>query len=124
MKHMQHGKSGLRLLQITKIRQKDGAMCETVEDRLVRWTEHITGVLNIETTFDLPHIENLKQQEEVIDLTRLPDLEELTSAIEMLKPNKAAGTNGILPEMVNCVVLISSKLFLTWCMMCGKKNVL
>ena len=92
---MQLGKSGLWPLQITNIRQKDGALCETVEGRLVRWTEHFTGVLNVETTFDLPHIENLKQQEEVIDLTRLPDLEELTSAIEMLKPNKAASTNGI-----------------------------
>ena len=65
-------------------------------------TKHFTGVLNVEATFDLPHIENLKQQEELIDLTCLPDLKELTSAIEMLKPNKAAGTNGILPEMVKC----------------------
>ena len=66
---------------------------------LKRWAEHFNGVLNQESEFDKSVLDELPQYDVNSGLDDLPTLEEVQTCLKQLSPGKAAGEDGIPPEI-------------------------
>lgn len=98
---MERSRSGLQPLQSVKIKRKNGELCKSSQERLNRWTEHFTDVLNVRSKFDFDRINGLPQLPSSEDLAKPPVLDELLKAISSLRAGKAGGISGILSDLLN-----------------------
>ena len=66
---------------------------------LERWSEHFRTLFNADRPIDMSSILRIPQQPIKAELDLLPTIEEIKKATEQLKPCKAAGVDGLPPEI-------------------------
>ena len=64
------------------------------------WRQHFTKVLNIWSEFDRSELDLVRQHEVDEVLAGVPSATEVRKGLSKLKNRKAAGSSGILPEML------------------------
>ena len=97
---IQRGRAGLRPVRPRAIRDHDGNLCTDQDGALQRWHEHFQTILNTRSSFVESAILAAKQYPVRNELKVPPTEDEVLEALGKLKGKKAAGKNGILPEMV------------------------
>ena len=65
-----------------------------------RWQHHFTKVLNVVSQYDECESDLVGQRKVDSSLADLPDEEDVQLALSQVKNGKAAGSSGILPEML------------------------
>ena len=81
------------------VKSKDGVLLTDPSDVLDRWAEHFKGVLNQDSNFDMTLLDELPQWDVDLSLDDVPTLEEVQNSIKQLSSGKAAGEDGIPPEI-------------------------
>ena len=81
------------------IKSKDGVLITEPSQVLDRWSEHFNGVLNQESEFDMSVLNEIPQWDTNQSLSALPTLEEVLLSIKQLTAGKAAGADGIPPDV-------------------------
>jgi exonuclease III len=84
------------------IKSKDGVLLTEPAQVLDRWSEHFNGVLNQDSEFDMSILDEIPQYDIKQSLTALPTLEEVLLSIKQLTAGKAAGADGIPPDVFKC----------------------
>ena len=97
---MQHGRRGLIPVRSKAVKDENGIACTSPKAQYQRWRQHFSRVLNLHSQFDESELEKAKQRPMKNEMSCLPSLEDLCEAITRLKNGKAAGSSGILPEMI------------------------
>ena len=69
------------------------------ESILNRWSEHFSGLFNTSRTVQEVALTEIKQRPVKAELDEPPDLQDIEKAIDQLKSGKAAGIDGIPPEI-------------------------
>jgi hypothetical protein len=95
-------RDGMRPTRKVGVRKTDGLMCAGQNEVLERWREHFNKILNVPSIFRQDVTDNIKQEPVREWMRNPPSIEEIEAAMVKLKFKKAAGNNGILPEMVRC----------------------
>ena len=81
------------------IKSKDGVLLTEPAKVLNRWAEHFNGVLNQDSEFDISVLQDIPQWDINMSLIALPSLEEVLLCIKQLSSGKAAGADGIPPDI-------------------------
>ena len=81
------------------IKSKDGVLLTEPGQVLDRWSEHFNGVLNQDSEFDTSVLDEIDQKDINQSLTALPTLDEVLLSIKQLTAGKAAGADGIPPDV-------------------------
>ena len=82
------------------VRSKNGKSVITDPDEILdRWVEHFDEVLNQPSNFDSSVLEDLPQWETNYKLDEEPTLAEVEKSIKQLASGKAAGADGIPPDV-------------------------
>ena len=102
LRDIQRGRAGLKPTRTSVVRDENGDVCEGPDAILSRWHSHFSSILNIPSSSDDQVFEEVQQRPVRTELAGPPDDEELFLALGKLKGRKAAGGNGILPEMIKC----------------------
>ena len=84
------------------IKSKDGVLLTEPKQVLDRWSEHFQGVLNQDSEFDMSVLDEIPQWDTEQSLSALPTLEEVSLSIKQLTSGKAAGADGIPPDVFKC----------------------
>ena len=82
------------------VKSKDGkSLITDPKGILNRWVEHFDSVLNQPSNFDMSVLDKLPQWEVNPELAVPPSLKEIKDSIKQLTAGKAAGADGIPPEI-------------------------
>ena len=82
------------------LRSADGqALFTDKASILSRWSEHFQALFSADRVVQDSSVLRIPQQPVKVELDELPSMEEITKAIEQLKSGKAAGVDGIPPEI-------------------------
>ena len=81
------------------VRSADGSLLTVREDIVQRWSEHFSQLLNRPSPVDWTAIHTMPQRPFLSELDSPPTLDETIKAIQKLQPGKAAGPDGIPPEI-------------------------
>ena len=82
------------------VKSKDGkSLITDPKGILNRWVEHFDSVLNQPSNFDMTVLDKLPQWEVNPELAVPPSLKEIKESIKQLTAGKAAGADGIPPEI-------------------------
>lgn len=82
------------------LRSADGhALLTDKASILNRWAEHFQTLFSTDRTVQDAALLNIPQKPVQMELDEIPTLEETTKAIEPLKSGKAAGIDGIPPDV-------------------------
>ncbi|XP_065185994.1 uncharacterized protein LOC135816821 [Sycon ciliatum] len=100
IRDIQRATLGLAPTKVQAIKDEHGCVCTTEEERATRWCGHFKGVLNIRSCADPRVLALLLQLESQDDFAIPPQLAEVTKAVAHLQNGKAAGSSGIIPELV------------------------
>ena len=100
IRDMQRGRRGLLPTRVVTIHDAEGVPCVSTSAQHQRWRQHFTKVLNIQSEFDRREIELVSQREVDESLGSVPNSIDVRKALCKLKNGKAAGSSGILPEML------------------------
>jgi len=84
------------------VKKQDGSLCCGSLEMLGKWRGHFEGVLNIESSFNVATIDSIKQIAMRRDMCDPPTSEEVMTALSRIKLGKAAGSNGLSPDIVKC----------------------
>ena len=84
------------------IKSKDGVLLTEPAQVLDRWSEHFKGVLNQDSEFDVSVLDEIPQYDIEQSLSSMPTLEEVSLSIKQLTAGKAAGADGIPPDVFKC----------------------
>ena len=91
---------GPRKSSYPSVKSKDGKSVITDPDKILdRWVEHFDGVLNQPSDFDPTVLEEIPQWEINHSLADEPTLDEVEKSIKQLASGKAAGADGIPPDV-------------------------
>ena len=96
------GKSRFKTCVDESGQEGNGELCIGRDESLQRWREHFHGVLNIRSSFLASVVDEVEDYpiDESLDVP--PSEEEILDVIKLIKDGKAAGENGVLPEMIKC----------------------
>ena len=97
---MQRGRRGPVPTRTAAVRDEDGTPCKSAPAQHQRWRRHFSSILNIRSQFSLEELEKVRQRPIRSRMAELPTMEELILAVGRIKPGKAGGSSGILPEML------------------------
>ena len=100
IRDMQRCRKGLRPVRSVTVKDESGSPCITETSLHQRWRRHFTSVLNIRSNFSQSVLESVEQRPVRQSMADLPSVEEMFEAVKRLRNGKAAGSNGILPEML------------------------
>ena len=102
LKDIKKGRAGLRPVLTKVVKKANGELCIGRDESLQRWREHFHGVLNIRSSFLASVVDEVEDYpiDESLDVP--PSEEEILDVIKLIKGGKAAGKNGVLPEMIKC----------------------
>ena len=91
---------GAKYKSYPSLKSKDGkTLITSPEGILNRWVEHFDSVLNQPSNFDMSVLDKLPQWEVNPDLAIPPSLKEIEESIKQLSAGKAAGADGIPPDV-------------------------
>ena len=82
-----------------KLRDKKGRLILTQPDRLERWREYFSELLNVPGTVKSAHFDALVRSP--------PSFAETVAAVQRLKNGKATGPDGIDAEPLKCLSLVN-----------------
>lgn len=87
-------------IKIRGMKNNDGELKSEPQEIKKIWRKHFEGLLNvhIEEEIDQTEIEDVDNEDDMTE----PDMEEILEVINGLKNGKAAGSDGIMAEMVKC----------------------
>ena len=100
IRDMQRGRRGLLPSRVVTIHDVNGVPCVSTSAQHQRWRQHFTKVLNIMSEFDQSELDLVRQREVDDILASVPSATDVRKALSKLKNGKAAGSSGILPEML------------------------
>ena len=88
------------------VKKHDGSACKSNEDTLERWREHYDQALNHGPGSDCPELSLAANTASPVSDVRTdePSLDEVVAAVKKLKNGKAAGSDGIPPELLKCAL--------------------
>ena len=110
---MQRCKRGHVPLRIVTIHD-DNFPCASISTQHHRWRRHFIKVLNVVSQYDASELELVKQRDVITSLGDPPSAEDVVVALQQLKNGKAAGTSGILPDMLNDIQTLLPCLLILW----------
>lgn len=87
---------------IAPLKTVDGVLLKDKNAITCRWKEYFHDLLNREATVDEEAIAELQQRPTNEQLNVPPSVEEINTAIQQLKSNKAAGEDGLPAEIYKC----------------------
>ncbi|CAF1464287.1 unnamed protein product, partial [Rotaria sordida] len=97
-------KGGNANIQNLPIQDKDGKFLINSKDRLTRWKEHFSDLLNVHTNIDPTIVQNITEpfipSNEQFRQDKMPSLIEVEEAINKLKSGKAPGNDGIAADLL------------------------
>ena len=105
IRQLQRVGKGLQSICSKAARAENGDICRSQAECNDRWVRHFQSVLNIQSEFVSSAIEAARQRPVRAELDNPPTEDEVTDAVQALKSRKAAGKNGISPEVVKRVAL-------------------
>ena len=100
IRDMQCGRRGLLPLKIVTICDEEGAPCLDIEAQHQHWNRHFATVLNVANKFSANELELVRQRDRVESFDDLTTCEDVVIALDRIKNGKAAGSSGILPDML------------------------
>ena len=100
IRDMQRGRRGRVPSRVITIHDENDILCESTVSQHQRWRRHFTKVLNVVSQYDECELNLVEQHEVDSSLADLPDEEDVKLALSQVKNGKAAGSSGILPEML------------------------
>ena len=86
------------------MRKTDGTWCDTAEENGMRFCEHFSKVLNIETSFDPKVLDLVEQRPMRPDLEAMPLVGEVEDALRKVKSGKASGDSKIPAEYLKALI--------------------
>ena len=86
----------------TAILKNNGQLTKGPEEVLGSWYQPFRKVLNVQSIYDDEVIAAMPALEPMLHLDNHPSMEKLEAASSRLKPRKAGGLSGILPELILC----------------------
>lgn len=93
--------AGKRCIPNQPIKDKNGNNLASTEQQLARWKEHFSELLNFDRDDGVGQAANIETAPPVANIRTIPpSLNEVSKAIEKLKCNKAAGTDGLPAELL------------------------
>ena len=95
-------RAGLQPVQPKVVRKQDGSLCCGSVMTLDRWRGHFEGVLNVESSCNLATIDGIQSMATREEMCDPPTSDEVVATLSRIKVGKAAGSNGILPDIVKC----------------------
>ena len=113
IRKLQRFYAGRRLVRPTAILNNDGQLTKGPEEVPEHWYQHFRKVLNVQSIYDEEVIAAMPVLEPMSHLDNPPSMEELEAALSRLKPKKAGGLSGILPELILCSATILHDKLLT-----------
>ena len=81
------------------VRTSEGTLLTDKQDILKRWTEHFHSLLNRPSTITTEALIRIPQRPLITCLDDPPSLDEVSKAVKQLQPGKAAGPDGIPPDI-------------------------
>ena len=91
---------GPRYQSYPSVKSKDGkSLITDPKGILYRWVEHFDSVLNQPSNFDMSVLDKLPQWEVNPELAVPPSLKEIRDSIKQMTAGKAAGADGIPPDI-------------------------
>ena len=102
IRKLQRVYAGRRPVRPTVILKSDGQLTKGPGEVLERWYQHFRKVLNVQSVYDEEVIAAMPVLEPMLHLDNPPSMEELEATLSRLKPRKAGGLSGILPELILC----------------------
>ena len=81
------------------IKSKEGVLLTDPAQILDRWAEHFDSVLNQDSDFDMSVLQDIPQWDTNQSLDAIPTLKEVLDSIKQLTCGKAAGEDGIPPDV-------------------------
>ena len=84
---------------LAPLKAKDGTLLKDKDAIDDRWHEHFAELLNRDAAVDDSVFDEIEQRPVKDELGRLPELKEITDAVNQLKCNKASGEDGLPPEL-------------------------
>ncbi len=100
IRDMQRGRRKLLPSRAVTIHDSEGVPCKSTNAQHASWRQHFTKVLNVVSEYDPSVLEQVKQREEDDTLASVTSMVEVMKALTKMKNRKAAGSSGILPEML------------------------
>ena len=92
-----------RASQSRKLRDKNGVLLNTKGDRLKRWREHFKELLNVPALVTPSELDTITERVPDVSLEETPTFEETLVAVQRLRKGKAAGPDGIEPELIQAL---------------------
>ena len=97
---MEHDRRGHVPSRVVTIHDENDVPCVNRASHHQRWRRHFTKVLNVISQYDETELDLVRQREVDISLAGLPHGQDVQVALSQIKSGKAAGSSGILPEML------------------------
>ena len=95
-------RAGLQPVKSRAVKKQDGSFCSGSVETLGRCQGHFEGVLNVESSFNLATIDSIPSMVVRREMCNPPTGDEVLAALSRIKVGKAAGSNGLLPDIVKC----------------------
>ena len=93
----------MQAIRSKAVRAENRDLCKSQADR---WVRHFQSILSINSEFCSNAIETVQQRPLRGELDNPPTPSEIRNAVKAIKSEKAAGKNGIKPEVVKRVALV------------------
>ena len=100
--NIRQGRAGIQPVQPKLVRHIDRQLCCGSVETLERWREHFQSVLNASSVYNESTINLMPVLPLRSSMESPPISEEIWEALSGVNSGKAAGKNGLLPELLKC----------------------
>jgi len=104
------------------LKDREGNILLEKSDQLKRWVDHFSSLYSDPVPFDNSVLDAIEQLPEMAYLDEDTTMQELESALKVLKSGKAPGSDGIPPELLKLNVPVLKDLLLDLLLSCWHKG--
>jgi hypothetical protein len=98
VRSMQRGYAGLGAAKSMMVRNRDGDMCSSDAENLIRWQDHFKVVFDLPSNYVEGAFDEIPQRPPLTEFEASPTREEIQQALKDTKMGTAAGESGVVPE--------------------------